>query len=487
MREPQLRIAGRARPGRDRPFDIVDPATAQVLATVPSADADQIAEAAAAAAAAASGWAATPAEERGRLLRDCAAAVRDRAAELTEIVTRETGRVQARNALYVEWVSRLFEHYAELARAERGRIAPSDQAGQLSLVLRVPYGVVAAIVPWNYPLLLFAFKVAPALAAGNALVVKPAPETTLTTLLLGEILDGVLPPGALNVVAGGADVGEAVVRRPEVDLVAFTGSTRVGSRIATVAAELTKPTHLELSGKDPAIVFDDADPELAARGVVWAAFLNAGQVCTSTERVYVARRSYDAFVDSAVGLAAGLRVGDPFDEKTQVGPMRSEGGRRRVMEQIEGAVAAGAELLTGGSAPPGPGFYLEPAVLADVDHGMEIMREETFGPVLPIMPFDDEDQAFRLAADTDFGLGASIYTGDPGRVRRAYEELRVGTVWVNDPLVDNLAAPFGGMGASGSARELGVEGLDAFSTARHVHWNMRLEHKPWWFPPGEES
>ncbi len=486
MSEPRLRIGGKPRLGRDRPFDIVEPASAQVLATVAGADADQVAEAAAAAHAAAPGWRRLPAEQRGRHLREAAAAVRASSHDLADIATRETGRVYGRNRVYVEWVARLCEHYAELARADRGRLAPSDDAGQLSLVLQVPYGVVAAIVPWNYPLLLAAFKLAPALAAGNTVVLKPAPETTLTTLLLGEILDEVLPPGTVNVIAGNAETGEALVRRPEVGLVAFTGSTRVGSRIGTIAAELTKPAHLELSGKDPAIVFDDVDPAAAAQGVVWAAFLNAGQVCTSTERAYVAAASYEAFVDAAVGVAAGLRVGDPFDEKTQVGPMRSEGGRRRVLDQIEAARAAGAELLTGGTALPGAGFYLSPAVLTGVDHAMELMREETFGPVLPIMPFADDDEAFRLAGDGDYGLGASVYTHTSGRVRRAYEELDVGTVWVNDPLVDNIAAPFGGIGASGNGRELGPEGLDAFRTTRHVHWNMELEPKPWWFPPGEE-
>jgi betaine-aldehyde dehydrogenase len=265
-------------------------------------------------------------------------------------------------------------------------------------------------------------------------------------------------------------------------MVAFTGSTEVGAGIGAICGRLAKPTHLELGGKDPAIVFDDVDPDLAAKAVVWASFLNAGQVCTSTERVYVHRSVYDRFVRRVVELSSALRVGDPFDPETQIGPMRNERGRTKVLEQVSAAQAGGAQVLTGGQIPAGSaGFYLQPTVVVGVDQGMDLMQEETFGPVLPIMAFDSDDQAFALAADTPYGLGASCYTNTPDRVRRAYEELRVGTVWVNDPVVDNLAAPFGGMRASGNVRELGLEGMDAFTSTRHVHWNMKLEDKPWWY------
>jgi betaine-aldehyde dehydrogenase len=229
-------------------------------------------------------------------------------------------------------------------------------------------------------------------------------------------------------------------------------------------------------------VFGDVAVAVAAQAVAWAAFLNAGQVCTSTERVYVARAVYDEFVERASHLAASLRVGDPMDEKTQIGPMRSERGRRRVLDQLAAAEAAGAHVLAGGEALPGQGFFLRPTVVVDVDHSMELMSAETFGPVMPVMPFDTDDEAFALAADTPYGLGASLYTHDAERVRRAYEELRVGTLWVNDPVVDNPAAPFGGMRASGNARELGLEGLDAFTDTRHVHWNLSLREKSWWYP-----
>jgi betaine-aldehyde dehydrogenase len=240
---------------------------------------------------------------------------------------------------------------------------------------------------------------------------------------------------------------------------------------------------LELGGKDPAIVFDDADPAVAAEAVAWASFLNAGQVCTSTERVYVHESIYSQFLDDVVGVTESIRIGDPFDNATQVGPMRSEGRRRKVLGEIEAAVSSGAGLLIGGSPVAGPGFFMEATVLADVDHEMGLMRDETFGPVMAVMPFASDDEAFGLAADTPYGLGAGIYTESPTRVERAYRELNVGTLWVNDPVVDNLAAPFGGNRASGDARELGVEALDSFTTARHVHWDLALEPKPWWFRP----
>jgi betaine-aldehyde dehydrogenase len=363
----------------------------------------------------------------------------------------------------------LFRQYAELARSLGGRIAPSNDPGQLSLVLRAPYGVVGCLVPWNYPLLLLVFKVAPALAVGNTVVIKPASETPLSLQVLAEVFAEHLPPGVVNTVMGpGRTIGEGLVTDPNVDLVAFTGSTEVGRRLASLCADLVKPSHLELGGKDPAIVFDDVDPSVAAEGVVWASFLNAGQVCTATERVYVK-------------LANGIRVGDPFDEKTQVGPMRSEGRRSQVLEVVDGAVRDGAEVVAGGNMIDGPGYFMQPTVIAGVDQDMEVMREETFGPVMPVMAFDADDEAFGLASDTPYGLGASVYTSSPARVERAYRELRVGTVWVNDPVVDNLAAPFGGVRASGDARELGVEALDSFTTARHVHWNLELVPKPWWF------
>ncbi len=477
-----LLIDGRLVPGTGERFEVIDPARGAPHATLAGADASQLAAATTAAARAQSVWQSMAQPERSRCLHAIAEAIEGKRDRIAEALTYETGRPLSRNHLYVDMARDLFRQYAELSRVLGGRVAPSNESGQLSLVLRAPYGVVGCLIPWNYPLLLLVFKVAPALAAGNTIVIKPASETPLSLLVLAEIFEEHLPPGVVNTVMGsGRIIGEGLVTDPRVDLVAFTGSTEVGSRLATLCAGAMKASHLELGGKDPAIVFEDADASVAAQGVVWASFLNAGQVCTSTERVYVHRSRYEEFLEQAVKLTEAIRVGDPFDASTQVGPMRSEGRRREVIDAVGRAVEQGAEVLAGGDAIERPGFFLRPAVVAGVNHQMDLMKEETFGPVMPVMAFDDDDQAFELAGDTPFGLGASVYTTNPARVERAYRELRVGTVWVNDPVVDNLAAPFGGVRASGDARELGVEALDSFTTARHVHWNLELVPKPWWF------
>lgn len=471
--------------GEGSGFDIINPATGKVQATLHASTEDQLRRATGAAARAQASWNSLNQPERSRLLRAVADGIEAHGERLAEALTFETGRPLTRNRLYVEMAVDLFRMYAQIARVDGGRIAPSNEPGQLSLVMRAPYGVVGCLVPWNYPLLLLVFKVAPALATGNTVVIKPASETPLSLLILSEVLAETLPPGVVNTVLGsGRIVGEGLVADPNVDMIAFTGSTAVGRRLGVLCAELTKPSHLELGGKDPALVFDDADPVIAAEGVVWASFLNAGQVCTSTERVYVHESIYEEVVDGIVALTAALRVGDPFDEATQIGPMRSDERRRNLLGEVESAVEHGATVLVGGTAADRPGFFMEPTVLVDVDHDMSLMQEETFGPVLPIMPFATDDEAIELAADTPYGLGASIYTETPARVERAYRELNVGTVWVNDPVVDNLAAPFGGNRASGNARELGIEALDSFTTARHVHWNLELESKPWWFREG---
>ena len=476
-------IDGSFEAGAASPLVVVEPATGQPIDSVPTASPEQVDRAVAAARRAQKLWWSASQQERSDAMHAIAAEIRRRTDDIADIVTRETGRPYTRTLLYVDMIANLFRQYGELARVHGGRVAPSNDPGQLSLVIRVPYGVVATLVPWNYPLLLLAFKVAPALATGNTVVIKPASETALTTLVLGEVFRATTPPGVVNVVVGsGSTVGEQLVSHPDTDMVAFTGSTEVGIRIGEVCARRTKPAHLELGGKDPAIVFGDVDPVVAAKAVVWASFLNAGQVCTSTERVYVHDSIYDRFVEAVIDITSGLRVGDPFDPTTQIGPMRNESGRTKVLEQLREAEEQGAKVLVGGDIPEGSsGFFLQPTVVVDVTHDMSLMQDETFGPVMPIMRFREADEALALAADTPYGLGASIYTHDAALVGRAYEELRVGTVWVNDPVVDNLAAPFGGMRASGNARELGLEGMESFTAARHVHWNLDLHNKPWWY------
>jgi betaine-aldehyde dehydrogenase len=357
------------------------------------------------------------------------------------------------------------------------------------MVLKEPYGVVAAIVPWNYPILLMAWKVAPALAAGNTVIVKPSEMTPLSTLRLSEVFDH-LPAGVLNIVTGyGATVGRELVCSPRTHMIAFTGSLATGREIARLAADRVKKTHLELGGKDAFIVAEDADLAVAVPGVAWAALLNSGQVCTSTERVYVHESIAGPFTERLVDYVRTLRLGPGLEPTTDIGPLIGERYRHKVEEHVEEARAKGARILTGGRRPPQfeRGFFYEPTVLTGVDHSHRIMCEETFGPTIPVMAYRTFDEAIALANDCAYGLGANLYTNDPRKVKQYFEEVKAGTCWVNDPLTDNDAGPFGGMKFSGGARELGEEGLEEFLETKHVHWDFAQEKKPWWFPYGNKQ
>jgi betaine-aldehyde dehydrogenase len=348
--------------------------------------------------------------------------------------------------------------------------------------------VAACIVPWNYPLLLLAWKLAPALAAGNTVVIKPSELTPLTTLYLAENCLDHLPPGVVNVVTGfGAETGEPLVTHPDVKVIAFTGSLATGQRIASLAAPMMKKLHLELGGKDAFVVADDADPQVAARALAYAALLNCGQVCTSTERVYLPQGRSAEYTEALVEHVRALRLGPGLEPTTDVGPMIGEKYRAKFEAHVAQARAAGARVLAGGQRPPqlARGWFYEPTVLVDVNHSMQIMREETFGPAIPLMEYRTFEEAIALANDSPYGLGACLLTRDPARAKRFFEEVKAGTIWINDPLTDNYAGPFGGMGLSGGARELGQEGLDEFRETKHVHWDFSAEVKEYWYPYGQ--
>jgi len=468
-------------------FEVRNPASEEPLDRVPKAGPADARRAIAAANAAFKEWRRATAHDRAHMLHEIAAKLRDHREELAVALTREGGKPLIENRDEIGWCADCFAFYAELQRTSRGRVIPSVESSQLAMVLKEPYGVVAAIVPWNYPLLLMSWKVAPALAAGNAVVLKPSEMTPLATLRFAELCCGHLPPGVLNVVTGFGDVGRELVVSPDTHMVAFTGSFATGREIARLAADRVKKTHLELGGKDAFIVAEDADLDVAVPGVAWAALLNAGQVCTSTERVYVHESIARPFTDRLVDFVRALRLGDGMEPTTDIGPLIGDRYRAKVEEQVEEARAKGARVLTGGRRPPDlpRGFFYEPTVLAGVDHSFRIMREETFGPTIPIMPFRTFDEAIALANDCDYGLGANLYTRDPRKVKQYYEEVKAGTCWVNDPLTDNDAGPFGGMKFSGGARELGAEGLEEFQETKHVHWDFSMERKPWWYPYGE--
>ena len=401
-------------------------------------------------------------------------------------MTREGGKPRIENADEVGWTAAAFDYYAEMGRNFAGRVIPPIESSQLALVVKEPMGVVACIVPWNYPLLLLAWKLAPALAAGNACVCKPSELTPLSTLALADCFE-VLPPGVVNIVPGGGDVGARIVEDPRVDCVAFTGSVETGQKIAHVCIDRVARINLELGGKDPFIVCADvaAEIEVAARGGAWAAYLNAGQVCTSAERFYVEHSVYDDFVSAFVEHARSLRVGDPLDDQTDLGPMVSAAQRAKVERQLEAAVGDGAEIVFGGDhAGLDRGYYLAPTVVTGAAASTALLSEETFGPVAPIVPVRSLDEAIELANSTRFGLGANVYTRDLKNIFRCMRELKAGTVWINDPLTDNDAGPFGGYKQSGLGRELGQEGLEAFQETKHVHIESELAPKDWWYPYG---
>ena len=347
--------------------------------------------------------------------------------------------------------------------------------------------MVGCIVPWNYPLLLLAWKVAPALAAGNTIVIKPSEMTPLTALYLAEHCFDGLPTGVVNVVTGyGLETGEPLVKHPDVPVIAFTGSLATGQRIASLAAPMMKKLHLELGGKDATVIAEDADPEIAAKAVAYAALINAGQVCTSTERVYLPKNRAAKFTEAIVEQVKSLRLGSGLESTTDMGPMIGEPFRAKFEKQIADARASGAKILTGGGRPKHleKGFFHEPTVLTGVDHTMVIMREETFGPAVPIMEYTSFDEAIQLTNDCQYGLGAVLISNDTKKIKQFFDDVKAGTIWINDPLTDNYAGPFGGMKYSGGARELGEEGLEEFRETKHVHWDFNMEDKGYWFPYG---
>jgi acyl-CoA reductase-like NAD-dependent aldehyde dehydrogenase len=487
--ETRLLIGGEQVAGDGEPLEVENPATEEMIATVGLPSREQVDAAIEAARGASAAWGRTPAVERGEMLHEVANRLRARTDELAEVMTLEGGKPLIENSDEVGWTAAAFDYYAEIGRDSAGRVIPSIESTQLSLVVKEPLGVVACIVPWNYPLLLLSWKLAPALAAGNATVCKPSELTPLSTLMLAGCFDH-LPAGAVNLLPGAGEVGAALTGDERVDGIAFTGSVETGKKVAAAAAPRIARVNLEMGGKDPFIVCSDVGAdggvEVAARGGAWAAYLNAGQVCTSAERFYVMEDVYDDYLAAFVEHTESLVVGDPTDKNTDVGPMVSAAQRQKVVDQLEGATAAGAELVTGGgNAGHERGHYLAPAVVTGAPPQTQLLREETFGPVAPIVPVKSLDEAIELANSTRFGLGANIYTSDLKTMVRCMREIKAGTVWFNDPLTDNDAGPFGGFKQSGLGRELGREGLEAFQETKHVHVETEIAPKEWWYPYGE--
>jgi betaine-aldehyde dehydrogenase len=465
-------------------IDVINPATEDVIGAVPRSRAEDVDRAVCLARDAFRKWRWIPAVERAGMLHAVAAGIRAKRGELAELMTREGGKPLCENRDEVEWTAACFDYYAEIGRHSRGTSLPPVFQHQVNFTIKEPYGVVAAIIPWNYPLLLLSWKVAPALAAGNTVIVKPSEETPLATMALAEVFNR-LPRGVANIVTGyGEEAGQALVEHPGTDLIALTGSVETGKRVGKLCAEQIKKAHLELGGNDPFIVCGDADLEIASRAACWAAYLNAGQVCTGGKRFYVFESIADEFTRRVVEFTRSLRLGNGLDPNTDIGPLINLRQLQDVHSRVQEAAAAGARILIGGRRAPqfAKGFFYEPTVMADVRQDMRIVRTETFGPILPIMRVRDIDEAIELANDSAYGLGANIYTNNMEWAMKAMEHITAGTFWINDPLTDNDAGPFGGMRQTGHSRELGEEGLDEFRETKHVHLDYKQEIKPYWYP-----
>ncbi len=471
-------------------IDVINPATEELLDTVPDATPADVNKAVAAAKAAFDGWRKTPVIERSEMIREMARKLEDNMVAYATLLTKEQGKVLAEHLGDEIGVSiHCIDYYAQLIKNSIGRVLPSDQRETFNFVIKEPYGPTACIVPFNYPLLLLFWKIAPALAAGNTVIVKPSEKTPLATLKLAEDVLDHFPKGVVNIITGGVVAGNALATHPDVPTVAFTGSTKVGTEIIKSTAHQIKNLLLELGGKDAAVVSEDMNIKLAAKALTASALWNTGQICTSTERVYVQRAVYDDFLDEITKRFQGVTMGNGLDENVDIGPMVDSSGFAKVELHIQDALDKGARVLTGGKRSDefDKGFFFEPTVLADVNHDMLCMTEETFGPTIAVMPYDDFQEAVDLVNGTDYGLGAVIMSMDPVKIKRFFEDVKAGSVWINDPLPDNIAGPFGGMKTSalGDYRELGQEGLEAFMETKHVHWTFEPEKiQDMWF--GEE-
>jgi betaine-aldehyde dehydrogenase len=467
-------------------MQVINPATEENIEEMPISSREEVDATVGRARAGILEWRGFAGLDRAELFHDLASNLRDHAEELAEIMTQEGGKPYIENHDEVGWTAACFDYYGEIARDSVGYLPAPIEPQQLALVVKEPVGVVACIVPWNFPLLLAAWKVAPALAAGNSVILKPSEETPLATRRMIELMDD-LPDGVLQGVYGAGNVGDALIRHPGVDMVAFTGSQATGQKVAHVAADRLIRANLELGGKDPFIICDDVDIEIAAQGAVWAACLNAGQVCTSSERFYVMSEVADEFVEASRSFVESLNIGDPMDRSTDIGPMINGPGREKVERHVGEALEKGAKLVAGGERYGERGFFYKPTVLTGVTPSMTVMRDETFGPVVPVVEVGSLDEAIEQANSVPYGLGANVYTQDFEKMLKCMRELKAGTVWINDPLTDNDAAPFGGQNGSGIGRELGREGLEAFQESKHVHIDPKVEKKEWWYPYGKDD
>ena len=470
-------------------ISVIDPATEERIAEIADASDTEVEAIIDIANSSQKAWLAIDPRTRATMLHEVAACIRRDKAIYGYFMTREVGKPFKESVDETSWCATAIDYYAELGRHETGRIAGATVPGHFHFAVREPLGTVVIILPFNFPLVLLCWELSAALAAGNSVIIKPHEQTSITTLKFMEVFSG-LPKGLVQVVTGGPRVAQHLVKSEKTHCIAYTGSVPIAQQIMRVCAETFKPALIEASGNDPFIVMPSAPLDVAVRGAAFAAYLNCGQVCTSAERFYVHDSIHDEFVERLVAETKKLRIGNGL-ENVDLGPMATNRQRDRFEALLARARQEGAKFATGGGRPAGlnRGWFVEPAVLTDVSPDSEILNNESFGPVAPICRVKSFDEALELANRSKFGLGANLYSRDMNEMMRAVNEVQSGILWINAPVLDNDALPFGGRKLSGIGRQLGPEGLAQFQSSKFVMIDPNAQPQDfWWFPyPDAES
>ena len=452
--------------------EIINPATGETIAEVPSGSEADVDRAVEAAKAALPEWLETTPGERAEMLVELADAIEEHADELAEVESRNVGKPARHSRFELTKTVDYLRFFAGAARCLEGRAAGEYMRGYTSFLRREPIGLVGQIAPWNYPLMMGVWKIGPALAAGNVTVLKPSEQTPLTTLMMADYAADIFPKGVLNVITGdGEPVGAGIVRHPDVGMVSLTGDAATGKEVAKAASETLKRVHLELGGKAPVIVFDDADPAAVAAGIRSSAFWNSGQDCTAGSRVVAGPKIYDKLVEELVPAVESLHVGDPAEgNQIEMGPVISKAQQERVFGFLERA--AKANVLTGGVSNGERGFFVEPTVVVDIDQTDEIVQKEVFGPVVTVQRFADDDEALAWANDVTYGLAASVWTRDIGRALNAARRLEFGTVWINDHGTGVSEMPHGGYKQSGYGKDMSAYSMEEYTQIKHAAFKL---------------
>lgn len=446
-------------------LDVINPATEEVLARCPRASQEQAEQAVQAAHKAFGAWRRVPLEERRAMILKLADAVNKNAAEIAKIMTQEQGKPLAEATAEMAYSEGFIRHLASL---DLKPVVLEDSAGRLIEMQRKPLGVVAAITPWNFPMLIAAFKLAPALLAGNTVIIKPAPTTPLTALKLGELCQQIFPPGVVNVIVDKNDLGAFLSAHPLISKVSFTGSTETGKKVMASAAGTLKRLTLELGGNDAAIVLDDVDPKQIAAGLFATAFMNCGQVCLAIKRLYVQEKVYDQVCDEMAKLADAAKVGDGLTDGIEIGPLQNSMQYEKFKSFLDDGRKNG-RIIAGGQVLEGRGYFARPTIVRDIAEGTRLVDEEQFGPILPIIKFKTEDEVLARSNASSYGLGGSVWSGDRARARRVAEGMESGTVWINKHLDFGPGIPFAGAKQSGLGVEFAQEGLEEFTQLQVIN------------------